>query len=130
MKKYYRSLIMATLLLAGFAGYAQVDPLSAQYYTNQYLGNPAMAGLNQGFMINGSIRKNWSNIPGTPSTQNLTADYGFGKLGVGLKFFNDQAGLQKQTSALGTFSYHLPLSGNDQQLHIAFLPVFEKRKCF
>ncbi|RZM24708.1 MAG: type IX secretion system membrane protein PorP/SprF [Pedobacter sp.] len=117
MKTYSIILLWGLLFLASFDTLAQVDPLTAQYYTNQYLGNPAMAGWRQGVMINGSIRKNWSNIPGTPATQNLTADYGFGKLGVGLKLYNEQAGLQRQTSGLGTFSYHLPLSADEQQLH-------------
>lgn len=98
-------------------GNAQLNPLSAQYYTNQYLINPAFAGAGQGVNLNAAFRKLWSNVPGSPLTQNLTVDYGFNKVGVGLMVYNESAGLQRETRVVGSYAYHLKLNKNDQQLH-------------
>ena len=96
---------------------AQLNPLSAQYYTNQYLINPAFAGAGEGLKLNGAYRKLWSNVPGSPLTQNLTADYGFNKVGIGLSVNNESAGLQRQTRVVGSYAYHLMLSENNHKLY-------------
>lgn len=96
---------------------AQLNPLSSQYYTNEYLVNPAFAGAGEGLKLNGAYRKLWSNVPGSPLTQNLTADYGFNKVGLGLTVNNESAGLQRQTRVVGSYAYHLKLNDNNHQLH-------------
>jgi type IX secretion system PorP/SprF family membrane protein len=97
--------------------HAQLNPLAAQYYSNRYLINPAFAGKAQGLKINGAYRKLWSNVPGSPVTQSLTADYGFNKVGIGLNVNNESAGLQRQTRVLASYAYHLPLNNKGSQLH-------------
>lgn len=109
--------VIAICALSVNSSYAQLNPLSAQYYTNQYLANPAFAGARQGLNINGVYRKLWSNVPGSPLTQNLTADYGFNRVGVGLMVNNESAGLQRQTRIVGTYAYHLKLNEQNDQLH-------------
>ena len=96
---------------------AQLNPLSSQYYTNQYLVNPAFAGAGEGLKLNAAYRKLWSNVPGSPLIQNLTADYGFNKVGLGLTVTNESAGLQRQTRVVGSYAYHLRLNDNNHQLH-------------
>ena len=115
MKKFY---ILFVLLGLGIATSikAQIDPLAAQYFNNRYLGNPAMAGINQGFTVNGVYRQLFESFPGGPVSQSLSADYGFDKIGFGLNIFNEKAGLLRQTRIVGSFSYHLPLSGDDKRL--------------
>lgn len=117
MKIAYKTCLL--LLLTGFGTSlkAQLNPLSAQYYTNQYLINPAFAGSTEGLKLNGAYRKLWSNVEGSPLTQNLTADYGFNKVGIGLSVNNESAGLQRQTRVVGSYAYHLQLNENDHQLH-------------
>ncbi len=56
-------------------------------------------------------------MPGSPLTQNLTADYGFNKVGLGLTVNNESAGLQRQTRVVGSYAYHLKLNNNNHQLH-------------
>lgn len=109
--------LVSVAALTATAAQAQLNPLSAQYFNNQYLINPAFAGFDQGLKINGAYRKLWSNVPGSPLTQNLTADYGFGRAALGLTFNNESAGLERQTRVVGSYAYHLPLNGNNQQLH-------------
>jgi type IX secretion system PorP/SprF family membrane protein len=118
MKIIYKTLmLMAVTAISTTTIKAQLNPLSAQYYTNQYLINPALAGAGQGIKVNGAYRKLWSNVPGSPLTQNLTVDYGFNKVGLGLTVNNESAGLQRQTRVVGSYAYHLQLNDNNHQLH-------------
>lgn len=107
---------MASAAISITSANAQLNPLSAQYYTNQYLINPAFAGINEGLKLNGAYRKLWNNVPGSPLTQNLTADYGFNKVGIGLTVNNESAGLQRQTRLVGSYAYHLQMSENNHRL--------------
>jgi type IX secretion system PorP/SprF family membrane protein len=109
--------IMAFLITVVMSAKAQLNPMGAQYYTNQYLANPALAGAEQGLKLNGGFRKLWSNIPGSPLTQTLTADYGFNKVGVGINALNESAGLQRMTRVVASYAYHLQLNNESNQLH-------------
>lgn len=92
---------------------AQLYPMGSVYFQNQYLGNPAMAGMEKGLNINLEFRQQWTNIPGSPSTQTLTGDYSItDKASVGLNFYKDKTGLFKRTRTVASYAYHLPLNGN------------------
>jgi type IX secretion system PorP/SprF family membrane protein len=118
MKIIYKTLLLMVITaISSPTIKAQLNPLSAQYYTNQYLVNPALAGAGQGIKVNGAYRKLWSDVPGSPLTQNLTVDYGFNKVGLGLTVNNESAGLQRQTRVVGSYAYHLQLNDNNHQLH-------------
>jgi type IX secretion system PorP/SprF family membrane protein len=99
---------------------AQINPLISQYYQNQYLGNPALAGMDDNLNINLSYRNQWNGIPGAPVTQTLTADYRLKKVGVGLSVYNDKAGLIQGTRTMATYAYHLPLNIKGDQLHFGW----------
>lgn len=118
MKNTYKYCLGLLMVFAiGSTAKAQLNPLAAQYYSNQYLINPAMAGTDQGLKLNAAYRKLWSNVPGSPLTQNITADYGFNKVGLGLNVYNESAGLQRQTRVVGTYAYHLKMNNDANQLH-------------
>ncbi|MFC3561503.1 PorP/SprF family type IX secretion system membrane protein [Pedobacter jamesrossensis] len=89
---------------------AQTSPLLNQYFNNTYLANPAMAGLAEGGKADLTFRSQWNDIPGAPLVQNLTATYGWEKVGLGINMNLDKAGLQRQTRILATYAYHLPLN--------------------
>jgi type IX secretion system PorP/SprF family membrane protein len=117
MKKIY-SIIICTLISLGVQNVkAQLNPLGAQYYSNEYLINPAFAGKQGGLRLNAAYRKLWSGIPGAPLTQNITADYGFNKVGVGVNVNNESAGLLRQTRVVGSYAYHLSIDSGRKQLH-------------
>jgi type IX secretion system PorP/SprF family membrane protein len=122
MKKLY-----SLLLLLGAGYYAQgqslsktpglLEPSGTQYFQNQYLGNPAMAGVEEGLHVNAAYRRQWNGIEGAPVTKYFTADYGLGnRVGAGLNVFNDVAGLINRTRVGLTYAYHLPLS-EERKLH-------------
>ncbi|KIO77508.1 hypothetical protein TH53_09460 [Pedobacter lusitanus] len=105
-------------LLTSKQSSAQLNPLSAMYYQNQYLGNPAMVGIDQGLEFNLAYRAQWNGAPGAPVTQSVTGNYGVTKrVGLGINVSNDKIGLQRWTRVVGTYAYHLPLNDNGHQLH-------------
>lgn len=107
---------------------AQLNPLSSQYFLNQYQANPAYAGLDDGLNVNLNYRKQWSNIPGAPSTQNITADYKMNKVGLGINVYNEKAGSLQRTKAMVTYAYHLPLNNENQKLNFgASVGIMDER---
>ena len=110
--------ILVTVALMGLVNSvnAQLNVAGSQYYVNRYIANPAMAGFGEGLRINGGYRTLWNNIPGAPVSQNLTGEYGFEKVGLGLSLYNESAGLFRQTRAVATYAYHLNLD-NGRRLH-------------
>lgn len=96
---------------------AQSRPLGAQYYENQYLSNPAFAGMDKGLNLNLNYRNQWRSIPGSPVTMALSGDYRLEKIGVGLNVYKDKAGLLGKTQIMGSYAYHLPLYGDNRNLH-------------
>ncbi|MFI5452698.1 PorP/SprF family type IX secretion system membrane protein [Pedobacter sp. UC225_61] len=112
-------LLLTTALTALFTtkANAQLNPLSSQYFLNQYQINPAYAGLTDGLNVNLNYRKQWSNIPGSPNTQSITADYKLNKVGLGVNVYNEKAGSLQRTKAMATYAYHLPLNNDDQKLN-------------
>lgn len=112
-------LVLSACLSIGFQkATAQLYPMGAVYFQNQYLVNPALAGSNGGLSINAGYRSQWSNIPGAPTAQTLTADYAItDKAGLGINFYNDKAGLFKKTRGVASYAYHLPLNIDGSRLH-------------
>ncbi|WP_316797593.1 PorP/SprF family type IX secretion system membrane protein [Pedobacter agri] len=102
---------------------AQTSPLLNQYFHNTYLANPAMAGIKEGAAADLAFRSQWNSIPGAPVMQNLSATYGWERVGVGLNMNLDKAGLQRQTRILASYAYHLPL-GQETKLHFGISAGF------
>ncbi|MHB8208636.1 PorP/SprF family type IX secretion system membrane protein [Mucilaginibacter sp.] len=110
----YILLFTAVLVLAGTRrASAQLTGFQSMYFENQYLANPAMAGLDKGLNLNIGYQREWTNIPGSPTMQDFTGDYNAGKrVGLGFIITSEQAGLIDQTRVVGTYAYHLPVSEN------------------
>lgn len=81
------------------------------YFQNRYLYNAAIAGYNGGLNVNFDYMQQWSEFPGTPKTTSLSADFAAtDRVGLGINFSDDQAGLLRTTNVVGSYAYHLPLS--------------------
>jgi type IX secretion system PorP/SprF family membrane protein len=117
MKKA-KYIAMAIVMLLMSKAHGQLNPMGSMYYQNQYLANPAMAGLEQGWELNGSYKVQWTSIDGAPAMQSITAAYGTPnkKVGVGINFYHESAGVIRRTSAKGTYSYHVALNGSNNFL--------------
>jgi type IX secretion system PorP/SprF family membrane protein len=133
-----RSLFFSCLILAAGSkagaqslsnAQALLEPSGTQYFQNQYLSNPAMAGIEKGLHLNAAYRKQWSGIDGAPVTKFFTADGAVGnRVGAGLNIFNDVAGLINRTRVGLTYAYHLPLSDADHQLHFGLSLAFNVQR--
>jgi type IX secretion system PorP/SprF family membrane protein len=98
-------------LTSTYQAKAQLTGLQAIYFENQYLSNPAMAGMDEGLNLYAGYQAQWTTVPGGPRLQNYTADYNAGNhVGLGFAINSDQSGLISRTRAMGTYAYHLPVS--------------------
>ncbi|WP_228394361.1 PorP/SprF family type IX secretion system membrane protein [Chryseobacterium glaciei] len=117
MKTIKYIMIAAGILLMSKT-YAQLNPMGSTYFQNQYLANPAMAGIRQGWEVNVGYKVQWTAIEGAPTMQAVTADYGTvgKKIGLGINFYNENAGVILRTGIKGTYVYHLALNDNQSFL--------------
>lgn len=107
---------------------AQITPPASQYYQNQYVGNPSLAGMDDNLLVNLTYRNQWRVIPGSPVTQLVTGDYRLKNIGVGLNLYSDKAGLVRRTRIMGTYAYHLILNGENQSINFGLsLGVMNER---
>lgn len=127
MKRIKITLWVLAALIGISKAKAQTNPLLNQYFNNTYLANPAMAGQAGGANVDLAYRTQWNNIPGAPVIQNLTATYGWDRVGVGLNMNLDKAGLQRQTRILASYAYHLPLN-ETSKLHFGLSAGFMNQR--
>jgi type IX secretion system PorP/SprF family membrane protein len=109
---------IAIVALSFSTASAQLSGFQSAYFQNQYLTNPAMAGIDKGLNLNLGYQQQWTSANGGPKLQNLTADYNSGnRVGLGINISNDQAGLIRRTRIMGTYAYHLPLNNKNEKLN-------------
>jgi type IX secretion system PorP/SprF family membrane protein len=106
-----RGFFIAGLILCFVIGLqAQQQTQYTNILMNQYLYNPAYAGVIKGMQFNAGYRKQWSGFDGAPR---VISGSGYGTLkkkpqmAVGGMVINDQLGLINRTSIYGSYSYHL-----------------------
>ena len=102
--------LMVMLCLFPAALFAQQDAVYSQYLFNQMLINPAYAGSTEALNMNFLSRNQWTGISGAPTTQSALVDGAFGKakkVGLGISFLNDKAGLENQTGVFVNYAYRL-----------------------
>lgn len=99
---------------------AQLNPLAAQYFQNLYLASPALAGSASGMRFNVASRSQLTALAGKPLNTSFTLDYGINKVGLGLNYYQDVAGLLSRSKVLVSYAYHIPLNYNNSKLHFGF----------
>jgi type IX secretion system PorP/SprF family membrane protein len=120
-------IVLATMLFSHTL-FAQLNPLGAQYFQNRYLANPAMAGIAEGARLNVGYRSQWNSIPGAPQNTSVTGDFRSGKVGVGINFYKDQAGLLNRSKFVASYAYHLPLNDEEKQIHFGLSLGFQRER--
>lgn len=104
-----KGLLTILLIVFSFAFFAQQVPLTSQYMMNRLVINPAYAGALDFYTASISYRKQWINLDGAPSTQNISIHGPAlkGKIGLGLMFFRDVIGVSKENNISASFAYKI-----------------------
>jgi len=112
-------LFLCALLACHFA--CAQDQHFSQFYTAPLMQNPALAGSLYDMQANINYKRQWGTVAEPFSTSSASFDMKLpakkrlkNNLGVGLSFFNDNAGLSKlRADAVHfSFAYHIKLSAN------------------
>jgi type IX secretion system PorP/SprF family membrane protein len=102
---------LAMVVLFANQAHAQLTNIQSIYFQNQYLANPAMAGMEPQLNLNMDYHQQWIGVPGSPTLSTFTADYNSGnKVGLGLNIYNSNAGLINRTRIMGTYAYHIKVN--------------------
>lgn len=128
--KYLKALLGAVIIVSATVSglHAQVNAFNAQFYQNEYLANPAMAGIKPELKVNLGIRDRFRNVNGAPNSQSLTADLGFKeKSGFGINLSQSSANITSLTKFAAAYAYHLPINENSK-LHFGLSAgiIFQK----
>ena len=119
-KKIILSMILFIAMMDGLQKvYSQQLSFSSQYYTNQFIMNPAFTGNEQFFNVYMSHRSQWVNVKGAPQTSYFTVDAPVKEknIGVGFKLYSYTTDILSQVGASATYSYRIKV---DKDQHLFF----------
>lgn len=117
MKNIIKSLAVTALTFgAVLAGQAQQIPVLNQYIYNPMIYNPSRTGIEKDGHLNLGFRRQWANMPFSPTTGTATFDLPLRKtnVGLGLILFVDKTHLTNNIGAALAYAYHLKLSENSR----------------
>lgn len=111
MKKNYMLLFASSMLV--FAGLrAQQDKLTTHFIYDKMSVNPGETGMDDGICATSIYRNQWDKVNGAPNSVifNLEANMNrFFPGGLGISFFHDAIGFNRQNNVLLNYSYPLSL---------------------
>lgn len=108
MKRY---ILVFLIAFCAVSVSAQQLALSSQYIFNDFILNPAIAGVKDYLPVTLGVRRQWMGIKEAPVTQNVSAHGYVGlNLGCGGYIINEVTGPTKRTAANFSVAYHLKLS--------------------
>ena len=120
----------ATLLRESGGGvFAQQLSFSSQYYTNQFVVNPAFTGNKENISTFLSHRSQWISVPGAPQTSYLTVDGPIEEknVGLGLKLYSYSTDILSRVGALATYSYKIQISDDSRLFFGLALGMLDNR---
>jgi type IX secretion system PorP/SprF family membrane protein len=101
------------LVLMGFNGMSQQDPVTSQYMFNTMTYNPGIAGTSGMICATALNRQQWVGFDGAPKTTifNISAPVSLfnRKHGVGIVIKSDNIGFDKDINLSAAYSYHIDL---------------------
>lgn len=102
-------LIILIISATGYTASAQQMHFTSQYIADNFLYNPAAAGMAGHSSVGATYRSMWSGIDGGPKTTMLYADASLKKLKAGIAgyIYNDVTGPTKRTGVDLAYSYHI-----------------------
>jgi type IX secretion system PorP/SprF family membrane protein len=107
--------IILFTIVTGVAGLqAQQMPQFTQYMFNDFVINPAIAGVYDYFQIRTNHRFQWVGLMDPPMTNSIGFYGPHAKLpmGYGAYVYNDVTGPTSRTGVTGSYAYHIAVSGD------------------
>ncbi len=125
-------IILIFITLSGSLS-AQQLPIYSQYMMNEFLLNPAVAGVDGRTSLNLTGRKQWIGFKNPPETYSFSAQARIlkkrfairggsiskgtkGRVGVGVNVFNDQNGAINRTGLQFSYAYHIFINNYNNQI--------------
>ncbi len=107
-----KRIILISFLVFSGTLFAQQLPHFSQYYLNDYLINPAVAGTRPYFEGKSAHRYQWEGITDAPRTYTLSAHGPTKnqKMGLGGYLFTDHVGPTRRTGFNLSYAYHLKIN--------------------
>lgn len=104
--------VLSLLMLTVSVVFSQQLPHFSQYYLNDYLINPAVAGSRPYFEGKSAHRYQWEGITDAPRTYTLSVNGPTKnqKMGLGGYLFTDNVGPTRRTGANLSYAYHVRVS--------------------
>jgi len=105
-------ILIFTLILTCFTGFAQQDAQFTQYMYNTININPAYAGSRGVMSVFGLHRTQWVGLDGAPTTNafSLNTPINNSNIGIGLSVVSDKIGPTKDNTLSADVSYTIPTS--------------------
>ena len=122
MKKIRWIIPLIGFMMIEVAANAQQTPLYSQYMFNMMNINPAYAGNRNAPNLTMLFRKQWLDIPGSPSTGTFTYDDRVDDRNYswGAQLYYDQLGVEKSQGLQGFYSYSAPFERATLSLGMSF----------
>ena len=124
MKKILKTVMAASMILAGSSMQAQVDPHFSQYYVYPSWLNPALTGVFDGNVrVSGIYRSQWGNISAPFATPGVSVDLNTDRnLNLGGSILRQTAGNggYSYTTAYGNFAYTGVKFGQNEMQNLVF----------
>jgi len=107
-----RVLYIIIMLFAGLAVKAQQSPHYTQYMFNDFVINPAIAGIKDYYQIRTNHRFQWVGLTDPPLTNTLSIYGPHSKMpmGFGGYIYNDVTGPTSKTGITGAYAYNLEIN--------------------
>ncbi len=112
MKK--NSLVVVLLLVIATSSFAQQDKLITHFMYDKMSLNPGETGIDEGICGVMMYRNQWDKVNGAPNSVLLNVEANMNRFfpgGIGISFYHDQIGFNRQNNVLLNYSYPLQING-------------------
>lgn len=104
--------ISALFLVVASETFAQQDKLITHFMYDKMGVNPGATGFDKDICATLLYRNQWDKVNGAPNSAVFNVEANLPKIlgGIGLSFYHDAIGFNRQNNLLLNYSYHLPIS--------------------
>lgn len=110
--------VLSTLIMMFVGDFnAQQDPLLTHFFYNKMTFNPASTGHEDGFIGTSTYRNQWDKVDGAPNSAAFNIEGNMERFfpgGLGLSFFHDAIGFNRQNNLMLNYSYPIKINAKNE----------------